>query len=167
MPNRRDFFRTIAGATAGLFAAGGEVFDAEAGTLQAGSARRREVSIGGRRIKVVDVHGHFIEPSELDVIKDTNLAANISSQLNGQLVLGAGRLRALDEQGIDVQVLSHQGGWWYGADRELARRIVTVQNEKLAAWCAAHGRGSYRELSGAALPQRRDKPSVKQSEYRP
>ena len=25
-----------------------------------------------------------------------------------------------------------------GADRELARRIVTVQNEKLSAWCAAH-----------------------------
>ena len=60
----------------------------------------------------------FVEPSELDVIKDTNLAPNISSQLNGPLVLDAGRLRAIDEQGIDVQVLSHQGGWWYGADRE-------------------------------------------------
>jgi aminocarboxymuconate-semialdehyde decarboxylase len=138
MPNRRHFVRTIAGATAALFAARGDVFDAQAGTLQAGPAKRREVSIGGRRIKVVDVHGHFIEPTELEVIKDTNLAVNISSQLNGQLVLGPGRLRALDDQGIDVQALSHQGGWWYGADRELARRIVTVQNEKLAAWCAAH-----------------------------
>jgi len=44
----------------------------------------------------------------------------------------------LDEQGLDVQVLSHQGGWWYGVDRDLARQIIKVQNEKLAAWCTAH-----------------------------
>jgi aminocarboxymuconate-semialdehyde decarboxylase len=138
MPNRRRFVKAFAGATAGVLAAGRWAFDLEARGFQAGAARRREVSVGGKRIKVVDVHGHFIEPSELDVIKDTNLAANISSQLNGQLVLGPGRLRAIDEQGIDVQVLSHQGGWWYGADRELARKIVTIQNEKLAAWCSAH-----------------------------
>ena len=94
MPNRRHFVRTIAGATAGLFAARGHVFDAEARAFQAGAARRREVSVAGKRIKVVDVHGHFIEPTELDVIKDTNLATNISSQLNGPLVLGPGRLRA-------------------------------------------------------------------------
>ena len=101
MPNRRRFFKTMAGAAAGLFAARGDFFGAEARAFQAGAARRREVSVGGKRIKVVDVHGHFIEPTELDVIKDTNLAVNISSQLNGQLVLGPGRLRALDEHGID------------------------------------------------------------------
>ena len=138
MTNRRRFCKTVAGAAAGIFATGGGVFGVKAGAAQPAASRRREVSIAGRRIKVVDVHGHFIEPTELDVIKDTNLAGNISSQLNGQLVLGPGRLRALDEFGIDVQALSHQGGWWYGADRELARRIVAVQNEKLAAWCAAH-----------------------------
>jgi aminocarboxymuconate-semialdehyde decarboxylase len=128
MTHRRDFVRTLAGASAAMLAAPG-LF---------GQSRRREVSAGGRRIKVVDIHGHFIEPSELDVIRETNLAGNISNNLNGPLVLGAGRLQALDEFGIDVQALSHQGGWWYGADRELARRIVKVQNEKLAAWCAAH-----------------------------
>jgi aminocarboxymuconate-semialdehyde decarboxylase len=128
----------MAGATAGLLAARGGFYGAEAATLQAGAPRRRQVSVGGKRIRVVDVHGHFIEPSELDVIKDTNLAPNISNQLNSQLVLDAARLRAIDEQGIDVQVLSHQGGWWYGADRELARKIVAIQNEKLAAWCSAH-----------------------------
>jgi aminocarboxymuconate-semialdehyde decarboxylase len=138
MLNRREFLRTVAGATAGIFAAGADIGDVEARSLQPAPAKRREVFVGRRRVKVVDVHGHFIEPTELDVIKDTKLAGNISSQLNGQLVLGPGRLRALDELGIDVQALSHQGGWWYGADRELARRIVTVQNEKLAAWCAAH-----------------------------
>jgi dihydroorotate dehydrogenase (NAD+) catalytic subunit len=40
-------------------------------------------------------------------------------------------------------------------------------HDELAAWCAAQGLGSHCEIVGAALPQRRDKPSVKQSEYRP
>jgi aminocarboxymuconate-semialdehyde decarboxylase len=128
MPNRRDFVRTFAGASAAVLASRGRAF---------GQARR-EVSIGGRRIKVVDIHGHFIEPTELEVVRDTNLAGNISNNLNGPLVLGPARIRLMDDWGIDVQALSHQGGWWYGADRDLARRIVTIQNEKLAEWCAAH-----------------------------
>jgi aminocarboxymuconate-semialdehyde decarboxylase len=47
-------------------------------------------------------------------------------------------LEDLDQRGIDVQALSHQGAWWYETDRDLARRLVRVQNEKLAAWCAKH-----------------------------
>jgi aminocarboxymuconate-semialdehyde decarboxylase len=121
-PNRRDFLKTAASLAAAVFV----------------PAQRRQVSIGNRRIKVIDVHGHFIAPEELDVIKDTNLASNISTQLNGPLVLGTDRLRTLDDRGIDVQVLSHQGGWWYKTDRDLARRLIKVQNERLAAWCAAH-----------------------------
>jgi len=99
--------------------------------------RRREVSVGGRRIKVVDIHGHFIAPEELEVIKGTDLAGNISNQ-PGSLILDAARLRALDEQGIDVQVLSHQGAWWYKTDRSLAQSLISVQNERLAAWCRTH-----------------------------
>jgi aminocarboxymuconate-semialdehyde decarboxylase len=45
----------------------------------------------------------------------------------------------MDEQGVDIQVLTQQGAWWYEAtDRNLARQIVTIQNEKTAAFCAAH-----------------------------
>src|SRR5712671_840550 len=99
---------------------------------------RRQVSLGNRRIKVVDVHGHFIAPEELDLIKGSSLAGNISNQLNNGLVLGSARLQTLDERGIDVQVLSHQGGWWYKTDRDLAGRLIRVQNERLAAWCTAH-----------------------------
>jgi aminocarboxymuconate-semialdehyde decarboxylase len=135
MTNRRDFLRTAAGAGAAVLA--GRV-NLASGQTPAAPARRREVLVGRKRVKVVDIHGHFVEPSELDVIKDTNLAGNIRNNLNGALVLGPQRIRAIDEWGIDVQVLSHQGGWWYGADRELARRLITVQNEKLAEWCKAH-----------------------------
>jgi dihydroorotate dehydrogenase (NAD+) catalytic subunit len=39
--------------------------------------------------------------------------------------------------------------------------------DELATWCAAQGLTSHRDIVGAALPQRRDKPSLKQSEYRP
>lgn len=112
---------------------------AAAGLLAAQTpSRRPEWSVGGRRVKLVDVHGHFIIPEELDLIKGTNLAGNIEGNLKGQLVLGPQRIAALDERGIDIQALSHQGGWWYGTDRDLARRLIQVQNEKLAAWCAAH-----------------------------
>src|SRR5205814_3255218 len=98
----------------------------------------------------IDIHGHFIEPTELEVVRDTNLAGNISNNLNGPLVLGPARIRGLDEWGIDVQALSHQGGWWYGADRDLARRIVKVQNDKLAEWCSAHS-DRFAGLASVAL----------------
>jgi aminocarboxymuconate-semialdehyde decarboxylase len=99
---------------------------------------RRTVSVGGRRVRVVDIHGHFVAPEELPLVQGTPLASNITANLNGQLVLGEARLRAMDERGVDIQALSHQGGWWYSTDRDLAARLVRVQNEKLAGWCAAH-----------------------------
>jgi aminocarboxymuconate-semialdehyde decarboxylase len=135
MPNRRTFFKSVAGAAIS-FQSGAATRSASA--IARSPKQRREVFLGKRRVKVVDIHGHFVAPEELDVVKNTNLARNITANLNGPLILGAGRIQFMDEQGIDVQVLSHQGGWWYEADRDLARQIVKVQNERLAAWCNAH-----------------------------
>ena len=129
MANRREFLKTVATTMAGMIVIG---------RPQAAPAKRREVFIGNRRIKTVDVHGHFVIPEELDLIKGTNLAGNIANNLRNGLVLGPERIEFIDKQGIDVQVLSHQGAWWYGTDRDLAARLVKVQNEKLAAWCKAH-----------------------------
>jgi aminocarboxymuconate-semialdehyde decarboxylase len=47
------------------------------------------------------------------------------------------RLRAMDEQGIDVEALSINP-YWYKADRDVARQLVSIQNEKLAQACAAN-----------------------------
>ena len=47
------------------------------------------------------------------------------------------RLKAMDAQGVDVEVLSINP-FWYGKDADLARQIVKIQNEKLAELCAAH-----------------------------
>ena len=120
---RRDFLKTTA---AGLF------------YFQAAAPRRREVSVGKKRVKVIDAHGHFIAPEELEVVKDTPLARNVTNTQGGSLVLGPQRLRVLDDMGIDIQVLSHQGGWWYDLDRDVSRKLINVQNRKLAEWCKAH-----------------------------
>ena len=76
MQSRRDFLKTAGYAAGGAF-------------VQSLPTKRREVSIGKRRIKVIDMHGHFIAPEELDVVKDTKLATNVTNNLNGQLFLGS------------------------------------------------------------------------------
>jgi len=47
------------------------------------------------------------------------------------------RLAAMDAHGIDVAVLSINPNW-YDADRDLAAQVIAVQNESMAAFCAAH-----------------------------
>lgn len=134
MRNRRDFIKTAAAATAGMLATRGELLRAAAAPQA--PAKRRQVTVGGRRVKVVDVHAHCVVPEVADVVKDTKLTRT-GNQGPGQ-ILGPERIQAMDERGIDVQVLSINGFWFYGADRALASKIVALQNEKLAAWCSAH-----------------------------
>jgi aminocarboxymuconate-semialdehyde decarboxylase len=119
--NRREFLRNAAGVAA-------------AGVFQLPSARR-QVSIGGRRITVVDAHAHCVIPVE-EIVKGTPLAKMGGG--GGGTVLGSERLRIMDQQGVDIQALTINGFWWYAADRDLARRIVLAQNEGLAKWVAAH-----------------------------
>jgi aminocarboxymuconate-semialdehyde decarboxylase len=97
----------------------------------------REVSIGGRRVRVIDVHAHVVIPEVAEVVKGTPLAAAAGAGLAG-LVPGPARLATMDAQGVDVQLLSINGFWWYAADRDLARRIVVAQNEGLAKWMKTH-----------------------------
>src|SRR5918994_2723628 len=46
------------------------------------------------------------------------------------------RLRKMDAQSIDVEALSINP-YWYTAERDLARQLIAIQNEKLAEICAA------------------------------
>jgi len=136
---RRDFFKSVAGATAGMYvmARGGSA-DAQA------PAARRQVMIGGRRIRVVDVHAHCDMPLG-DIVKGTPF----ENQANADPELEE-RLLAIDEQGVDVQALSINGFWWYEAtDRGLARAICNTQNEGLAAWVRQH---SDRFVAMASVP---------------
>jgi len=124
MPNRRDFFRSVGGATAGLYVIG----HGRPGQAQAPAARR-QVSIAGRRVRVVDVHAHTDIPLG-DVVKGTPF----EKQAGGNPGLDQ-RILAMDKQGLDVQALSINGFWWYGVkDQGLARAICNAQNEGLAQW---------------------------------
>ena len=131
--DRRHFVKSLAGATAGAYAMGRGGGPALGQTPAA--AKRREVSIAGKRIKVIDVHCHCVV-DVADVVKDSPLAKSAGG--GGNQVLGAQRLQIMDQQGVDVQALTINGYWWYAADRDLARRIVQAQNEGLAKWVAAH-----------------------------
>jgi aminocarboxymuconate-semialdehyde decarboxylase len=94
--------------------------------------------VGGRRIRVIDVHAHCVIPVP-DIVRGTPLAGNGGGGGgSGNNILGPQRLRVMDQQGVDVQALSINGYWWYAADRDLAGRIVQAQNEGLAQWVSAH-----------------------------
>jgi aminocarboxymuconate-semialdehyde decarboxylase len=130
MPSRRQFVKHIAGAGAGVWLGGAGLSGFQP------DSRRRQVTVGGRRIKTVDVHAHTFVPAVAEVVKGTSLEAGVAASLSGALVISDERLRRMDEQGIDVEVLSINP-WWYSADRDLARRIIDAQNQGLARICAA------------------------------
>ena len=141
MPNRRDFLRNVTGATAGLFLGGGALGEVGLRALQpATAAKRREVSIGGRRVRVVDIHAHCFVPEVWDLVKDTKLADVAKGNLTGAIALAGGnveRLQYMDVQGIDMMALNINP-WYYAADRALANDLMRVQNEKIAQAVAAH-----------------------------
>jgi hypothetical protein len=123
MPNRRDFLRHAAGASAGVFCAACGLRRAGAqGAGAAGAAgKRREVTVGGRRIKTIDVHCHCTVPDVLDLVKGTAMEKALRQQLTGSLgfPVGPERVAHMDGDGIDVQAMSINA-YWYGADRDLA-----------------------------------------------
>src|SRR5215216_870346 len=134
MRTRRDFLQTTgAGALAGLMFV-------ECGLMPSspaqGQTRRREVVVSGKRVKTVDVHAHCAVPEALALmnLKLGGPALRTDLDLASEL---AARLKAMDEQGIDVEALSINPNW-YKADRDLAAQIIKLQNEKLAEACAKH-----------------------------
>ena len=98
--------------------------------------RRREVVVNGKRVKTVDVHAHCAVPEAMALMGLKVTGAPNSPQV---LVMtqAADRLRAMDEQGIDVEALSINP-YWYEADRDVAQKLITIQNERLAEACAAN-----------------------------
>ena len=143
MRNRRQFLKDAAGASAGLLLMGSGARSLRTNALAAQANepfRRREIRIGTRRVKTVDVHSHIALPEAAEVCKGTPLeklaaGGNTRAGTNPHS-LGAQRLRTMDEMGIDVQVVSINA-FWYSAERDLARRLIDVQNQKLADLCAA------------------------------
>jgi len=150
MPTRRDFIKTIAHGTAGALMMSRALANASAqesgrpaqgrggagGVAGAptGPVPRRIVQVGGRRVRVVDVHAHATIAEVGPVVAGTEYARNA-----GGRAMGDERIWEMDKRGIDVQVLSINGYWWYAVkDRDLADKIVRTADQGLAAWCKAH-----------------------------
>ena len=129
MPHRREFMRAVVTGAAGVYA-----MTRSAAAWQ-GQPARRQVTIGGRRIRVIDGHAHCVIPVQ-DVTRGTPLEKMGGGA--GNNLLGPQRLQIMDQQGVDVQALTINNFWWYAADVDLARKIVLAQNEGLAKWVAAH-----------------------------
>ena len=153
MPTRREFLRDLSGATAGIVFAGcccAESARASALRRQQSPARpsvgskRAPVTINGQRVLVVDVHSHVRVPEAWELVKDRIAreghhgdAQQANPDSLGNILNVNKRLADLDEMGIDVQAVSINP-FWYWADVDLARKVIQIQNEKIAALCAAH-----------------------------
>jgi aminocarboxymuconate-semialdehyde decarboxylase len=131
--NRRNFLNMVGSATAGVLMMSGGGAGAALAAQQA-PPERRQVIVGGRRIRVIDMHAHCVIPVT-EIVRGTPLARSGGGSRSN---LGPDRLVLMDQQGVDVQALSINGYWWYAADRDLAGKIVTAQNEGLAKWVATH-----------------------------
>ena len=119
--------------------AGSVVFVSCSGTGAASvkvPVRRRAVVVKGKRVKTVDVHAHCAVPEALALMNLKLGGPSLRPDLSMATEVSV-RLRAMDEQGIDVQALSINPNW-YKADRDLAKQVIQVQNEKLAEACAAN-----------------------------
>ena len=131
MPTRRHFIGQTAGAIAGMAMVGAGVRGATAAAGQpAGAAAPRQVVVGGRRVRPVDVHAHCEIPGIREMMGG-------STSANAALTIGPDRLRAMDAAGIAVEVLSINP-FWYAVDRSLAPGLIRAQNEGLAEICAAN-----------------------------
>jgi len=133
MTNRREFLQSTAGALTGLVFVGCELMAATPARAQ---TRRREVVVNGKRVKTVDVHAHCAVPEALSLMNLKLAGPGLRPDLDMASQVAV-RLQAMDEQGIDVEALSINPTW-YKTDRDLAKQIVKLQNEKLAEACAAN-----------------------------
>ena len=135
--DRRAFLKGV-GGTAGLVFVGCGV--AEAAAQPSNRSTRRPLVVNGRRIRTVDVHAHCVVTQASELLRAGSSPSAAATQglplvLDGQAL--DRRIADMDAQGIDIAVLSINPNW-YSADRELATRVIAVQNEAMAAFCASH-----------------------------
>jgi aminocarboxymuconate-semialdehyde decarboxylase len=100
----------------------------DAALAQSGKPVHREVLVSGKRVKTIDVHAHVAIPEAMAL-----MGMKVAPQ---SLVMGEDRIRAMDEQGIDMAALSINP-YWYKAERDVAQAVIKLQNEKLAELCAS------------------------------
>ena len=97
------------------------------------ASRRREVKVGGRRVKTIDVHAHCVIPEAYAL-----LGLKVQDHRGpGIDEVGPRRMREMDAQGIDMEALSINPAW-YRAERDVVEKVIKIQNEALAGFCAKY-----------------------------
>jgi len=144
MMKRRQFVKSVSSlAGIGFLPCG---LSALAGTAHAHkSGERREVIVNGKRMLTVDMHCHSYVHDVWPLISDSQEIGYLRPLLKSPVLEKIAipnvefRLAQMDEQGIDIQAVSlHVGQYHHWADYDLARQIVSIQNEKIAELCAAY-----------------------------
>src|ERR1700733_9556734 len=97
-------------------------------------ATRRPARLERGPVRTIDVHAHCAFPDAM-ALMGLKFPAHEHARLPQVLRTSEdqipARLAAMDDQGIDMEVLS-VNPFWYGADPDLAREVVDLQNEGLA-----------------------------------
>ena len=130
MTTRRNFLRTgVAFCSCGLL---------DRAHAQNPGGRTLPVAVNGKKVRTIDVHAHCyfhdVEPLVGPEIAKRFLPP-VRDSANAFIEIGK-RLAAMDAQAVDMEVLS-VNPYWYGLDRDLASKVVKLQNEKMAGLCAA------------------------------
>ncbi len=148
---RRQFLKATAAA--------GGVFLCPCGlSAQTPAPARRQVAVGGQRVRTIDMHAHVFVDEAWPLVKDFPQTDKAMASLGaGPMAIDQAaldrRFREMDRQGIDVHVISvHPSQFLYFLPPELSARIVKMQNEKIAALVAAH-RDRFAGLGNLSLQQ--------------
>jgi aminocarboxymuconate-semialdehyde decarboxylase len=128
MTNRRQFLRN-----AGVVFTGCHLMK-ERLQAQPAAPKKRQVTVGGRRIRTIDIHAHVVIP-EATALLGRKTGASDASIIDG--AMAADRFARMDEWGTDMQALSINPTW-YSAERDVVTQVIKIQNEKLADLCAKY-----------------------------
>jgi aminocarboxymuconate-semialdehyde decarboxylase len=141
--SRRKFLGGSAGVVAGIaFTGCSAVLPQSPKEWRPGPGDRAEyhlpVVVGGKRVKTIDVHAHCYIPEALALIgvAPKDMGSPVKGKLEHVIVV-ADRLAAMDDMGIDMEVLS-VNPFWYRYDRAKSAAVCKLQNEKLAELCRAN-----------------------------
>jgi aminocarboxymuconate-semialdehyde decarboxylase len=98
------------------------------------------IFIDGRRVRTIDAHAHCYFQDAIDLMGDD--AKDVLPPVRGvaeHFITSDvdARLRAMDAQRVDTQVLSINP-FWYRKDVATASAICKVNNERMSALCASH-----------------------------
>jgi len=133
MTNRRQFLRNAA-TTAGVVFTGCHLMNDRLNAQPAAAPKKRQVMVGGRRIRTIDIHAHVVVPEATALLgRKTN--ATDASLIDG--TMASERFARMDEWGTDMQALSINPTW-YSAERDVVTQVIKIQNEKLADLCAKY-----------------------------